>query len=174
MAHFLLIRHGQADYDLAENKRFKGLARELVPLTPTGVREVEDTAAALPDVSLLLSSPVTRALQTAALLSARRGLRLQVEYELHEWLPDLSGTYDSVDVVVAAHRDYLACNGEWPVGETRSWEPRSAVVNRVKGVLERYAHLDGVVGVVCHGVVINALTGQSVETARWVDYQPER
>ncbi|MEJ2287046.1 MAG: phosphoglycerate mutase family protein [Deinococcales bacterium] len=170
MARFLLIRHGQADYELAEIRRLKGLGRDLVPLTPAGVRQVEATATSLPALALLLSSPMTRALQTAAILAGRLGVPLQVEYELHEWLPDLTGTYDGVEAVRLAHEDYVRCKGEWPPGERRAWEPRSAVVSRATAVLRRYEHVGGHVGVVCHGVVIDALTGVSVETADWVEY----
>lgn len=66
MPQFLLIRHGQADYDLAELRRARGMGRDLVPLTPEGVSEIDRAAERLPVVSLLPSSPLTRALGVPA------------------------------------------------------------------------------------------------------------
>jgi broad specificity phosphatase PhoE len=40
------------------------------------------------DIRLILTSPMTRALQTAALLSRALDLPLAVEFDLHEWVPD--------------------------------------------------------------------------------------
>lgn len=173
MAQFILIRHGRADYDLAERRRLKGMGRDLVPLTPEGVTEVERMAASLPPLSLLLSSPMTRALQTAAILAACQGIPLGVEFDLHEWLPDLTCSYERVEAVTAAHEDLMRCKGEWPPGAPRSWEPRSRVAERVGAVLDRYEQESGSVGVgvVCHGGVIEALTGTSVATACWIEHR---
>jgi broad specificity phosphatase PhoE len=38
---FYLIRHGNAQYELAELRRLKGMGRDLVPLTAQGVEEIE-------------------------------------------------------------------------------------------------------------------------------------
>jgi broad specificity phosphatase PhoE len=54
--------------------------------------------------------------------------------------------------------DLDACDGEWPAGECRRWEPLSAVRTRASVVLDRYATY-GRVLVVTHGTVIRALTG---------------
>jgi broad specificity phosphatase PhoE len=147
------------------------MGRDLVPLTLEGTREVDRAAEELPPLALLLSSPMTRALQTAAILAARHGTPLCVEFDLHEWLPDFACTYDRVEAVTAAHEEFLRCSGEWPPGESRSWEPRSSVAKRVRAVLNRYDRETGTVGVVCHGGVIEALMGESVATGCWTEYR---
>ncbi len=163
MGAFILVRHGSASYDLAEARRLRGGMRDWVPLSPRGVEEAEAAAARLKGTSarLILSSPMTRALQTAAILSRRLDLPLAVEFDLHEWLPDLTQTYDSSKVVADAAEEMARCGGEWPEGASRSWEPLSQVRRRVLDVLRRNAQPDGVI-VVCHGTVIAALTGRSL------------
>ena len=161
MTTFYLVRHGDTRYDLAEERRLRGAARDLVPLSAAGVRQIEETATVLraPAPELIVSSPMTRALQSAAILSRRLDLPLAVELDLHEWVPDLSGAYDSVSFVRQAQAELEGCGGEWPAGERRGWEPYSNVRRRTRAALARYTHLAHV-AVVCHGVVIHCLTGE--------------
>lgn len=102
---------------------------------------------------------MTRALQSAAILSRRLDLPLAVELDLQEWAPDLSFAYDSTIVVRQAQAELEGCGGEWPAGERRGWEPYSSVRRRAQAVLPRYTHL-AQVAVICHGVVIHCLTGE--------------
>lgn len=44
MATFILVRHGTPLYNLAEERRLKGGARDWVPLSPNGIEEVEQAA----------------------------------------------------------------------------------------------------------------------------------
>lgn len=163
MTTFTLIKHGTALYELAEERRLKGGMRDWVPLSTQGVVEIEQTAERLrgTPATLILSSPMTRALHTAAILSRTLDLPLAVEFDLHEWLPDLTQSYDTAQVALAAGRELEAHAGEWPPGETRPWEPLSRVRHRVQGVLQRYTHLEHVM-VVCRGTVIFALTGAAL------------
>lgn len=159
MTTFYLVRHGEATYDLAEQRRLKGHSRDLMPLTERGVAQVEAKAVELRDVGcqVLLSSPMTRALQSAAIFSRRLDLPIIVDYDLREWAPDLTFTYDTVAVVEAAGAEFRHYDGEWPPGETRSWEPLSAVRERVLSVLRQYLRFERAL-VVCHGTVICAVT----------------
>ena len=156
---FVLVRHGSVDFD-AHPGRFRGHGFDLVPLTPRGVAEAERLASRMKDdsVDLILSSPMTRALQTAMILSWTLGSRVEVELDLHEWVPDRSQRWADGEVAVTAYQELLECGGEWPSGEERSWEPWSTVRRRVTAVLDRYEG-DGNVAVVCHSGVIEALTG---------------
>lgn len=62
MAKFLLIRHREADYAQADTRILKGMGRDLVPLTPDGIKQVEQLAKKLfGRVGLMLCSPMTRA-----------------------------------------------------------------------------------------------------------------
>lgn len=120
---------------------------------------------------LILASPMTRSLQTAAILSRAPDLPLAVEFDLYEWLPDLTQTYDSSAVATAAAAEMSQCGGDWPEGQRLGWEPLSQVRRRVLAVLSRYDEDDGHVIVVCHGTVIPALTGRPLGCGEHIPYR---
>jgi broad specificity phosphatase PhoE len=64
--------------------------------------------------------------------------------------------------VRALSSDFEQCQGEWPAGETRLWEPLSSLRNRALDALRRQAtgHPEPFIAV-CHDMVIQALTGQA-------------
>ena len=160
---FLLIRHGSVDYD-AYPGRFRGHGIDLLPLSQQGVRDAEALALRLEEsggLDLIVTSSMARAMHTAMVVSGRLRTRVEVELDLHEWVPDLSQQWSGGDVPRSAYEELRACGGEWPVGQERSWEPHSSVRGRVTSVLTRYAN-GGTVGVVTHSGVIEALTGVSV------------
>ena len=80
------IRHGQTDYSLKDQKIYQGFGVNLAPLSEEGVRQIEETAKdpRLQGAELILTSPYTRAIQTAAILSRRLDLPIAVETDLHE------------------------------------------------------------------------------------------
>jgi broad specificity phosphatase PhoE len=157
---FLLVRHGSVDYD-SHPGRFRGHGIDLLPLSPQGVADAEAVAPVLRDagVELIITSPMARALQTAMILSWRLECLVEVELDLHEWVPDLSQQWTEGDVPRLAYEELARLGGEWPAGEERMWEPHSSVRRRVNGVLERYTDR-GVVAVICHSGVIEAMTGE--------------
>ena len=92
MGTVYLVRHGETDWALVNGRRLIGAANDLAPLTSEGIRQILAAAERLrrERVGLLLASPMTRALQSAALLSRVLDVPLQVEFDLHEWVPDLT------------------------------------------------------------------------------------
>ncbi len=171
MTAFYLMRHGQADFGLADERRLRGAVRELVPLTELGRQQVhariEELRALRPEC--MLSSPLTRSLQSAAIVSLGLGQPLTVEFDLYEWIPDLTFTLDLQEASRAAFREAQSLGGEWPPGEQRDWEPYSSVRRRVGAVLERYLHLQRVL-VVCHSVVTIAMGGPILQPAEFWAY----
>ena len=173
VSHFILVRHGSPRWDIADQRRLRGGARDWVPLSWQGVEEAKHTAERLREettADLILASPMARALQTAAILSRAMDLPLEVEFDLHEWLPDLDYSFDSFDPVRKATAEMESCGGEWPSGETRCWEPLSSVRRRVLAVLGRYQREEGVI-VVCHGVIIDALTGEHLPPGGYATFK---
>jgi broad specificity phosphatase PhoE len=172
MTTFHLVRHGQPAWAMIDERCYTGGLIDLAPLTPAGVAEIEAAAAALAAwaPTVVLASPMTRALQSAVIVGHRLGLAPVVELDLHEWLPDLTGGAVNEADVRAAYKDMEACGGVWPAGEKRAWEPRPDVGRRVTAVLARYRDHERV-AVICHGVVIEALTGQRVPTGGGVDWR---
>ncbi len=76
MTHFILVRHGQTEWNRVE--RFRGRAD--IPLNATGLEQARLTAvriAARWAVSAIYASPVQRAQQTAEAIGALTGLAVQ-------------------------------------------------------------------------------------------------
>lgn len=173
MTAFLLIRHGETAWHLPTAKGAKGWGVEMAPLTEKGIRQVKRI---IPDVrdwspELLVSSPTSRTLHTCALLSKELGVPFEVEFDLHEWIPDNGLRWESYDEVLEAQDEMKRLGGEWPEGETRNWESLSQVNKRVSEVLKRYKTW-AKVAVICHEVVIRSLTGQDLSFTESIEYIP--
>jgi broad specificity phosphatase PhoE len=161
MTQVLLVRHGQVDGSQLDAEGWWGPARDLASLTAVGVEQAKAAGRRLRDCGArrIVASPMTRAMQTASLIAAETRLPLMaVEFDLREWLPDSTLSWRSAEAFAAVD-DFHRHGGEWPPGETRTWEPRSSVRRRALGALRRQAAVDdGPFVAVCHGMVIEALT----------------
>lgn len=155
MTTFFLIRHGEPDWIINEQYKLRGHGRDLVPLTRNGIQQVYETAKdqRLQQAELIVSSPYTRALQTAAILSKALQLEIEVEFDLREWQPDLSFQYDSLEQLNELGADFDRHNGIYPAGESRLWESRSALKSRIDGVLNKYLNYKYVI-VAGHGMAM--------------------
>ncbi|NLB70552.1 MAG: histidine phosphatase family protein [Chloroflexi bacterium] len=151
----LLIRHGEPDYSFPEGKGFIGPGRELAPLSARGVDQAEAVALdpRLEGSQLIVSSPYTRSLQTAAIISRVTQLKIAVEFDLHEWLIDT--TYENKDMTdtIAAIREISAFQGVRRDGAKLHWEGYDQVAERAYAALRPYLHLDKVI-VACHAYII--------------------
>ena len=157
LTRFFLIRHAEPDWAIADTKHLRGLQMEFCPLSQKGRRQARQIEAdpSLRDAEIVVSSPYTRALQTAAEISKGLRLPLVVEYDLHEWLPDLRLQYTNDEVTGTIVKDFEKHHGEWPPGPSKRWETMGSVRQRVGKVLERYLEYSEVI-VVCHGIVIDS------------------
>ncbi|WP_427895090.1 histidine phosphatase family protein [Kribbella sp. GL6] len=157
-----LVRHGEPDYAPIDSRGWPGMAADSAPLTAVGRKQAEELADLLSGIraTYLVSSPFTRALQSAAIIGHRLALGVKVDHELRDWLPDHTGLWRSAADVRAAQAELEAYDGEWPEGIQRPWEPLSRVRERALDALARHtASTDGPVLVVTHATVIRALTG---------------
>lgn len=157
-----LVRHGETAWNLVNARRLVGAANDLAPLTQEGERQILLATEQLlhARVRLVVSSPMTRALQSAALISRILDVPLVVEFDLHEWVPDRTYTWDRPERVVDLYQEMQAARGEWPrEGPEPVWEPLSSVRQRAQAVLDRYAQDARVLAFVTHAVVIGAVTG---------------
>ncbi|QSX06746.1 histidine phosphatase family protein [Sedimentibacter sp. zth1] len=159
MALFYLIRHGQPDYSGCDERKYKGHGRDLAPLSEKGIEQVIETSkdARLKDAQLIVCSPYTRAMQTASIISKQLSIDIKVEMDLHEWMPDLTFTYDNLDECLELTNDYNKCHGEYPKDEEKRWESLSHLRNRVRAVADKYASYDKVI-IVGHGMALKTLT----------------
>ena len=159
MALFYLVRHGQPDYAPCDERGYIGHGWDLAPLSREGISQAQTTALdpRFKDADIIVSSPYTRALQTAAIISQKININITVELDLHEWMPDLTFQYRAFEECIELTNDFNFHKGIYPKGETKRWENLESLRNRVKKVADKYAHYDKVI-MVCHGMVIRTLT----------------
>ncbi len=165
MTKVLLVRHGEPRYDEVEKKGFFGLGHDFGRLTETGQQQAIERASdeRFKDAQLILSSPYTRALQTAAIISRITNISLAVETDLHEWLLDETQTYQ-VDDWGAHWHEYSTSKGVKTPESKYPWESFQSMKNRFEAVLNRYKQYDKII-VVCHEFVLTTQTffGEKVE-----------
>ena len=95
MAKFYLIRHGEPDYTYGDTHGFIGQGHDLAPLKMEKIKDVIETSKTekLKEAQIIISSPYTRALQTASIISKETGIGIVVESDIREWQPDLTYQY---------------------------------------------------------------------------------
>lgn len=158
--YHLLLRHCEPNWSAVDKYLLKGLGVDLVPLTKKGEEQALEVSQSLKleNLTRIVSSPMTRCLQTAAIISRNLNLQLDVAFDLHEWIPDLSMHWPNFEFVKEVEKDRIACGGEWPKNQTRPWETISSVKKRALNVLKSYQDQMPVL-FVTHSVVIESLTG---------------
>ena len=94
----VFIRHGEPDYKPCWERGFVGHGKDLACLTPEGINQAKEVSRnpILNGSELIISSPYTRALQTAALPEGSQGLQkliiaLHMLFILIKILLDLTG-----------------------------------------------------------------------------------
>ncbi len=159
MALFYLVRHGEASYDYMLEYGFWGFGRDFAPLSERGKQQAEIMAKdiRLKNAELIVSSPYTRALQTSQIISRETGIRVEVDIDLHEWIPDENNQYKTSEERFTFAREFTKFNGEYPSGEIFRWECLSHMRKRMIRVADKYSNYDKVI-FVGHGMVFRCLT----------------
>lgn len=159
MTTFYLVRHGEPNWASMKTRGLLGREENFAELTQKGVAQIEALSddERLKTAQIIIASPYTRALQSAAILSRCFDLPLQVEYELHEWRfdPDPSVTYD--DEMKRRWDEFLTQDPLVPMHEELPYESANELRMRAQAVLRKYMHHSAVI-VVCHGGVIFSLS----------------
>lgn len=160
----LLARHGRTAYN--DEGRFQG--RGPVPLDAHGRTEayaLADVIVARGDVTRMVSSPLTRAMETAAIVASRLGRAPEVD-------PRLAET-DTGEWTDRTYADVIAADGQEAYDRFRRLEPDFGApggetfadqLTRVLAAVEdaRAAEDPGdVTLLVCHGNVIRLLIGHA-------------
>lgn len=159
---FYFVRHGKTDYSLQNTKIYQSFGVNLSPLSEQGVAQIKETSKdeRLKNADIVITSPYTRAVQTAAILSKELGVDIAVETDLHEWIANKNYIYETDENAWIAYYAYAANNGEYPDGTEKGWETASMIRKRVLKVLEKYKNYNKVI-VTAHGMLIQAVTGCS-------------
>ena len=136
MTKFILIRHAFPDYTKILNMNINlYYATCFAPLSTKGKRDAINLSKneILHNSDLIITSPFTRAYETANIISKNNNLNIIVENELHEWLP----TYNN-------------------------FESLKDINKRSSTVLKKYLNYNKVI-VVSHKVVIYSLIGKDTK-----------
>ena len=152
-----MIRHGKADYSYGDEHHFIGHGHDLAKLDEKYIGDVIKTAKdkRLKKAELIVSSPYTRALQTAAIISKETGLDIKIETDLREWEPDTTYQYKAKEAKIF-YKDYVNNNGIHPTDRSVSWESKENLKRRVESVIEKYNNCDCVI-FVFHKLAIKSI-----------------
>ena len=158
MALFYLVRHGEPDYEAVSRLGFYGFGRSFAPLSSNGIKQIENTAKdiRLLDADLIVCSPYTRALQSAAIISKQIDKDVAVEPQLHEWIVDKTNSIKSTEDVTRNWYEFQKFKGVYPNGQECNWETLASLRERIRCVAEKYANYDKVI-IVGHGMTFRTL-----------------
>ena len=150
----ILIRHGEPRYDEVDKNSRGDFGR----LTARGVAQATNRASdeRLQGATLIVSSPYTRALHTAAIISRIRSIPLEIEHDLHEWTSDIEYmfNYDGEE----AYQEFLRQKGKLTKGSKYRYETYTSVKKRVTNAIKKYKKEHNKIIVVCHGIVMSSQT----------------
>jgi len=156
MLKVVMMRHSEADYSFVEARNYIGHGCELAQLTENGIRIAEKVSldSRLDNADIIVSSPYTRALQTAAIISKNRQLDIKVELGLHEWMPDLTFRTGGKETADRAAALFYQNKGLCPEGSKIKYENIDDLSIRAKESLLKYMEYDKII-VVTHGMLMN-------------------
>jgi len=155
----VFLRHSEPDYAFVRERKYIGHGLDLAQLTENGIRIAENISRdnRLDNAEIIVSSPYTRALQTAAIISKNRQLDIKIDVDLHEWMPDISFQYSSKEESVKASELCSKYKGVCPADSEIKFENLIDVFNRAKNALLRYGKYKKIL-VVTHVIVMRQFT----------------
>lgn len=176
-----LVRHGEPSYTNCTQRGLKGQGRDLAALNEDGIQQILNITLPLLEIhsaQIILSSPYTRSLQTAAIIASQTGLITKVVHDLHEWIPDKTFNYGTYKELKAIYHDFYKHRGVLPdepdLRASTLWEDLSTFRTRVNNALAPYSGTYNSAIVVAHGMVIQSLTGQHIGYGEMIelDFSP--
>ena len=166
-----MIRHGKADYSYGDLHNFIGQGHDLAKLDDKYIDDVIKTSKdiRLKNADLIVSSPYTRALQTAAIISKKTGLDIKIEADLREWEPDTSYQYKAKEAKIY-YKDYMNNNGIHPSDRNVLWESKEHLKRRIEKVIKKYENYECVI-FVFHQIAIKSIIDiEDVKPAQIIEY----
>lgn len=158
----MFVRHGEADFGVVDQRGYIGMGRQFAPLTELGKEQANKVAeiSLFSHSEIIVSSPYTRALQTAAAIARKTGLEINVEADLHEFVPDKTYQASAVEEE-NLHAEFIKNRGEH--NGSKRWETISEIAFRTQTVLNRYVD-EGYneIIVVTHCRVMQRYTGKPI------------
>ena len=147
----IFVRHGEPDYRELEERSYTGFGIDLAPLSDKGRQQAQklSTNPLLPSAELIISSAVTRALETASYVACATGLPLRVEPLLHEW--QVYGT--GIENFETARSLFLENKGELLPNSPIQYETAAEMKSRFLESMAKYREHQTVV-VIAHRMLI--------------------
>ena len=170
-----LARHGQTMFNVVFGETKKDPGIEDPPLTEEGLRQAEALAekfAAL-DIVRVVSSPYTRALQTAQAVAARLDVPVTIDANVRErtaYVCDV-GTLTSALAADWPHLDFAHLDDMWWNREEETLPQFHDRVAGFRGLMAAAADWDRT-AVITHWGVIRSLTGKRVGNAELLRCDP--
>ena len=113
--------------------------------------------ARLKTAELIVSSPYTRALQTASIIAKETGLDIIVEPDIREWQPDLTYQYKNGAEMKVYYKEYIENDGVYPPNEKRKCETKQQLKDRVSSVIDKYKEKYEKIIVVAHQMAFQSI-----------------
>ncbi len=156
----VFIRHGTPDYSLADERQMTQLEKDYAPIKRECIPflATQSKLAELQGAEILISSPYTRALQTAEIINRPHGLELFVEHDLREWMADATGGYIKLLERDRRWHEYRSTLKSGNPISSAQYETHKHLKNRVFRVLEKYEAYNKIILVV-HFNVFESLVG---------------
>ncbi len=147
----IFVRHGEPDYRELEERSYTGFGIDLAPLSEKGRQQAQELSKnpLFDSADILVSSAVTRALETASYVVCATGLPLRVEPLLHEWQVYESG----IENFETARRLFLENKGELLPNSPVQYETATEMKTRFLECMTKYRDHQTVV-VVAHRMLI--------------------
>lgn len=147
----IFVRHGEPDYRELEERSYTGFGMDLAPLSEKGRQQAQELCQnpLLGSADILVSSAVTRALETATYVACATGLPLRVESLLHEWQVYESG----IDTFEEARNLFLENKGELLPNSSIQYETAAEMKSRFLEYMAKYREHQTVV-VVTHRMLM--------------------
>lgn len=169
-----MIRHGKADYSYGDSHNFIGHGHDLAKLDDNYIDDVIKTAKdkRLKEASLIVSSPYTRALQTASIISKETNLDIKIEADLREWEPDTTYQYKAKEAKTF-YKDYVSNNGIHPTDRIVLWESKEHLKNRIESVIKKYKDYECVIFVFHQMAIKSVVDIDEVKPTEIIEYNQE-
>lgn len=161
MTNFIFIRHGEPDYSFLKDINGSiAIMSNFAPLSLNGEIQAKIVAKseALKDSEVLVSSPYTRTMQTSSIISNEVNLPINVEVDLHEWIPDFSYKYSDRKVMLENYNKAVY-DSKTGIIRSNEYESFESVKLRTLKVIRKYLNYKKVL-VVAHQGVIYSLTNE--------------
>lgn len=151
----ILVRHSEPNYSEVDSKGYSGFGRDLAPLTINGIEQAHAASQneLFMNAELVISSPYTRALHTAAIISKNLDLSLMVEVGFHERLPDVKNELKTKEEFRNSFKEYDFYKGIYTDNKIHYWESVEQQINRIQQSLSKYTIHKKII-IVTHGELI--------------------